>query len=113
MGSWDCYCAVCGGPFGLRNEAIARKPRSARFRAQHQLDRSVGARDPKLFSTGGTMCRGSVGDHGTPQDEDHEDTGSCDEDHSYDPEVVSQDQIRWSESLLVIGFNPAATGLTK
>lgn len=102
MGSWDCYCAICGGPFvGVD---VSRKPRTARFRRRWAR--------AKKRQEGDLSDDEDVSSEGEP-DDDNESLNSFEEDNEYDPEVVSEQEVGWIESLHVLGFNPEAKGASK
>ncbi|KAH8810880.1 hypothetical protein F5884DRAFT_897414 [Xylogone sp. PMI_703] len=90
MGSWDCYCAICGGPFcGVR---IARKPKHVRRLSQQQNDQF------REKDEGGE----------TDEDADTDENENC-----YDPGVINGEDIKWTDTLHVLGFNPHVCGTTK
>lgn len=101
MGSWDCYCAICGGPFG--GGQVAEKPRSARFlRRQRNQDAEHNETED--------------GEGASDEDGDDDVPGSIDswqEDHSYDPDIISEGDIEWTDTLHILGFNAEASGLSK
>jgi hypothetical protein len=104
MGSWDCYCAICGGPFG--GAQVSRKPRTPRFRRRFpKLDHAEGNRDEHQ------------GDHEAEEeeteDDDNESLESFDEEHNYDPEIISESDTEWSNTLHILGFNAEAPGVSK
>lgn len=114
MGSWDCYCAICGGPLG--GVEVSRKPRTARFRrkwakAKKRRERGL-SDDEDMGSEGEPDEDAGVSDEGEP-DDDTESLDSFDEDNAYDPEVISEQEVSWVESLYVLGFHPEAKGASK
>jgi len=103
MGSWDCYCAICGGTFG--GGQVAAQPRTARFLRHHRNQ------DTDHNET-------EAEEEANEEEEDDADgvPGSVDsweEDHSYDPEIISEEDIEWTNTLHILGFNADAQGLTK
>lgn len=111
MGSWDCFCAICGGP--LVAPAVSRKPRSARFldrwarKAEQRRERGL-PDDASVHSD----TDGSDGEQ-DDDDDDAESLGAGEEDGEYDPEIISEEQVGWTETLYVLGLNPEASGTSK
>lgn len=105
MGSWHCYCAICGGPFGGFD--VSRKPRTARFRSA--LAKKTAKRREGGSTEDESVSGGSEGEQG----DDTESLDSWDEERSYDPEVISAADAGWTETLHVLGFNHEATGTSK
>jgi hypothetical protein len=100
MGSWDCYCAICGGTFGRCR--VSPKPRTNRFRRRERKARELTER----------------GENGVDNEEDDDTSGSesldsYDEGRSYDPEIISEADVEWTATLHVLGFNPDAPGAGK
>jgi hypothetical protein len=105
MGSWDCYCAICGGPFC--ESSVAQNPRSSRFLRRHGLSQQAS-------SSQAESDRSTGDDHGDAEVEtdDHEATGAASsqeeteedrkEDGSFDPDVISQRRTAWMEDLHVL-----------
>ncbi|KAH8816602.1 hypothetical protein F5884DRAFT_896366 [Xylogone sp. PMI_703] len=92
----DCYCAICGGPFC--KSSVAQKPRSRRFRQRHGLDKQAKNRDGQ-----------KQGDFGTNDNDDDDDSSdderslnSEEEDHTFDPEVISPSTSAWMEQLHIL-----------
>lgn len=109
MGSWDCYCAICGGPFG--GSQISRKPRTSRFlrrRAQEAIERQERglADDESVFDA-------SDESDGGGEDDDGESLDSGDEEWTYDCEVITEDDVRWTEIAHVIGSAHRVKGVSK
>jgi hypothetical protein len=107
MGSWDCYCAICGGPH--TGVEISPKPRSARFK--RRLGKKAENNSPEIDSDNETYdeyeARRATGE----VSEDEEEIGeveSEDEEHSYDPEIVTQESVAWVGTLHVLGFNASS-----
>ncbi|KAJ3531938.1 hypothetical protein NM208_g8655 [Fusarium decemcellulare] len=116
MGGWDCYCAICGGPFHV-GDGISRKPRTARFRRRlerrlngdTEQDTSEDDYDPEEEMPTPTYDQQQNDD----SSEYEESLATSEEEHSYDPDILSQDDIEWARTLHVLGFNPAAPSITK
>ncbi|ROW17103.1 hypothetical protein VPNG_01391 [Cytospora leucostoma] len=64
---------------------------------------------------GGVAADAMLGPDGSEQepDDDTESLDRFDEDHSYDPEVISAVDVDWNKTLHVLGSNPEATGTSK
>ncbi|KAK4244201.1 hypothetical protein C7999DRAFT_44091 [Corynascus novoguineensis] len=81
--SFDVFCAVCGGPVRQRRARVARR------RETQDENSSESAQN----------------------NEDHVEAGSDrdwysdDEDHSYDPDLVSEESLRWLGDVCCIGLN--------
>jgi hypothetical protein len=100
MGSWDCYCAICGGTFG--GGQVAAKPRSAGFLRRRRAENAE--------------HNETEDEDGASEADDDDLPGSVDsweEDHSYDPDIITEADIEWTNTLHILGFNAAAVGLTK
>ncbi|KAF4460227.1 F-box domain [Fusarium albosuccineum] len=116
MGGWDCYCAICGGPFHV-GDGISRKPRTARFRRRlerrlngdTEQDTSEDDYDPEEEMPTPTSDQQRNDDSSQYE----ESLATSEEEHSYDPDILSQDGIEWTRTLHVLGFNPAAPSITK
>ena len=105
MGSWDCYCAICGGPFC--SITISRKPRTARYRKKWA--KVAEKREDTNVSDDQDVTSASEAE----QEDDKESLDASEEDYSYDPEVISEDDVAWTKTLHVLGFNPKANGSSK
>lgn len=118
MGSWSCYCAICGGPFGA-SSYISRKPRTARFH-QRQLKAATKRRERHLEPDADVSSESEPDDDdeqsetGDDQSEsDEESLDAWDEDRSYDPDIISAAETEWTEKVHILGFNPRASGVEK
>ncbi|KAJ4393170.1 hypothetical protein N0V93_002377 [Gnomoniopsis smithogilvyi] len=107
MGSWDCYCAICGGPFvGVR---ISQIPRTSHFlvrRAKEELEQQKRKFEGQVF-----VSNTSEDDEG--EDCNSESPNANDEYGTYDCDIVSEADIKWIETLHVIGANDAESGVSK
>lgn len=95
MGSLDCFCAICGGPFcGIK---VSEKPRTAAFlkkRAKEVENQRLGKQGAR------------EGQHGPEDEEDGRDSHERhDEEHTYDQDVISVDEAEWAETLHVLACN--------
>jgi hypothetical protein len=127
MGSYDCYCAICGGPlyhslqFGLKSaKALARRKRrlekEKRRRAgeenlpdsENELESSDDANSDNdmVFPNGE-----DAGDGGEADDEEDYDT--FEQDFSYNPELVDENSTEWVGNCRCLGFNADAPGVRK
>lgn len=107
MGSWDCYCAICGGPFGGAD--VSRKPRTARFR--RKMAKTIAKCQERGVPDDEDVSSASEDEDG--EEDDNESLDKWDEDHTYDPEVITEEEATWTRTLHVLGFNPGATGVSK
>ncbi|RFU26663.1 hypothetical protein B7463_g9679, partial [Scytalidium lignicola] len=90
MGSWDCYCAICGGPFcGVQ---ISKRSKRAQIRLQRQREQ---------------------GHIQVAEQEEVSQEDDSDSEYGYDPEIISEEDVKWTFFLHVLGFNAAAPGVTK
>lgn len=90
----------------LGHAQVSRKPRTARFRrrfpSSNQAERNEGLGSAK-----------SSADKQSEDDGDAKSLGSYDEEHSYDPEIISESETEWARTLHVLGFNSEAPGIGK
>lgn len=105
MGSWDCYCAICGGPFV--GAEPSRKPRTARFR--RKWAKKTKKHRERELPDDASVSSASEGE----QDDDTTSLDAYEEDNSYDPQVISAEDVKWIETLHVLGFNVEAKGTSK
>ncbi|KAJ6015541.1 hypothetical protein N7540_010132 [Penicillium herquei] len=111
---WDFYCVFCGGPFC--GDLIASKPRTKRFdRARRLSDLQVTV--DNLKAKGQPVPESlertieelqSYGDK-----EPAEGTEEWIEDHTYDPDIITEEEAEWAQSLRCLGLNPYAKSTTK
>lgn len=108
MGSWDSYCAICGGPFDRLT--VAQKPRSERFLRRHGLSQSQSSssaqanhstEDGNEDTTAETSDDEAAGEAplGTMTQEDAR------EDGSYDCDVVTSREVAWVRDLHILMTN--------
>lgn len=95
MGSLDCYCAICGGPFcGIK---VSEKPRTAAFlrkRVEEVETQRLGREDSR------------AGHHeAETEDDERESHERHDEAHTYDQDVISEAEVEWAETLHVLACN--------
>ncbi|KAL9468516.1 hypothetical protein ACSS6W_010210 [Trichoderma asperelloides] len=105
MGSWDCYCAICGGPFCTLS--VAQKPRSQRFFRRHGLSQpqsSSSAQANQSTEDGHGDTTAETGDNGAADAASIEKITAEDEleDGSYDPDVISSRKTAWLEDLHIL-----------
>lgn len=95
MGSLDCYCAICGGPFcGIK---VSEKPRTAAFLKKW-------AKEVENQRQGKECSRD--GHHGPKDENDERDSHDVhDEEHTYDQDVISVEETEWAETLHVLACN--------
>ncbi|KAL1615432.1 hypothetical protein SLS56_011822, partial [Neofusicoccum ribis] len=103
MGSWDCYCAICGST--ISGATISEKPRTARFHKRRAEER----REAAAAAAGQDA---PVNEESDEDSDDNESLDSYDEEYSYDPAILSDEDIEWTSSLHILGFNPDANNIT-
>ena len=128
MGSFDCYCAFCAGPLtyinriGSRSKrALARRRRhialEKRRRASERInldtdDEEVNSDDAvdrdgfASYDEALTANAAGDADHDSGFDSDYEES-------SYDPELVTEDPLKWTGICRCLGFNGNAHGNSK
>lgn len=93
MGSWDCYCAICGGP--VLGTTVSGEPRTAAFRERR-------AREVENQRQG----KGGECEEDDDAEDDVDEFGSDHErrfeDHSYDQDVISEEDVAWTRTLHVL-----------
>lgn len=93
MGSWDCYCAICGGPF--LGTTVSEEPRTAAFRERR-------AREVENQRQG----KGGECEKDDDAEDDVDEFGSSHErhfeDHSYDLDVISEGDVAWTKTLYIL-----------
>ncbi|KAK0634029.1 hypothetical protein B0T14DRAFT_508253 [Immersiella caudata] len=129
MGSWDLYCAICGGP--TSGAEVSSKPRSARFlrrrarEAEIRKAQNIPQTHPvsipsdtetmeeyEARKAAGGLSSGSEDssdDDDADDDADENDGDSmCTEDemYTYDPTIVTAEEVAWTEGIRVLGQNP-------
>lgn len=104
MGSWDCYCAICGGPFG--SAQVSRKPRTTRFRRRQKRWEKYNPEEEAHDNDADNEDE----DEG---EDDNGSLGSFEEEHSYDPDIVSKEDTQWTNVLHILGVNVNAPGVSK
>lgn len=95
MGPWDCYCAICGGPFS--NIAVSDKPRTAAFRWRR-------AKEIENQRRGGS-CPYRVDYEAEADDDERVSPERYEEDHTYDRDVIRAEKVQWAKTLHVLALN--------
>jgi hypothetical protein len=124
MGSYDCYCAVCGGPlyhsvqFGSKSaKALARRKRrleKAKRRRAGETDLPDSENETDDFDVATSKMEMADGhDAGDGEEEDDEDYDAWEQDHCYNPELVSESSTEWLDNCRCLGFNADAPGISK
>ena len=121
MGSWDCYCAICGGPLRGVTDQVSEKPRSAAFRkkwAQEMEDQRRGKESaPGEDHNTEHDTKHDTEDYTEDDIEDEDDELDSDdlydEEICYDRDVVSVEDVQWIEALHVLGYNSDSVRETK
>lgn len=108
MGSWDSYCAICGGPF--HQLAVAQEPRSERFFRRHGLTQpqsSGSAQANNSTEDGNEDTTSETGDDEAADEAPIETITEEDEqeDGSYDPDVITSRRTGWLTDLHVLKAN--------
>ena len=109
MGSWDCYCAICGGPFC--SSSVAAAPRSDRFLRRHGLGRYAPSNPMQRNPTQSrSFTQYDHRDIKAETDEyevndlanSQETTEDEMEDGSFDRDVISEEMTTWMRDLHVL-----------
>lgn len=119
MGSWDVYCAGCGGPFGYMVKIAAARRRRLRpspgsgstsgindgtgANNTNSEGEDIGVTAAAAPENGDTSSVGGLDpDEGASEDRENRDAGengdSEDEDEGgcYDPDLVTEDDVAWT-----------------
>ncbi|KAL7925725.1 hypothetical protein ACQKWADRAFT_282837 [Trichoderma austrokoningii] len=100
MGSWDCYCGICGAPFGAL--PVAQNPRSERFLRRHGLNQQQANRSTK---DGNGDTAAEEGDNEAATESSEITSADESEDGSYDPEVITLSTTAWLAGLYILMTN--------
>lgn len=90
------YCAICGGPFS--GISISQQPRTVAFRERRVKE----VENQRLRREGGYERYRKTADDDAERDS-HE---GNDEDHIYDQDVISEEDVQWTRTLHVLASNP-------
>lgn len=101
MSNWECYCAICGGPF--YEVQITKKSKSARARRRQQQKR-----DSQLAEKG----KGDDSAYNN-NDEYDENNDEVEGEDGYDAEIINEEETQWVQTLHIIGFDKNAPGVSK
>lgn len=108
MGSWDYYCALCGSTFyGGEISSKSRTARLLRARRLSEANRQI----KKLAEEGSPIPDELQREADENKDEPGEDEnepmsmGGFDDDHSYDPAVITEKESKWTLDLQCVGLN--------
>jgi hypothetical protein len=128
MGSFDCYCAICGGPLH-HNLQFGSKSAKALVRRKKRVEKEKRRRDGETDlpnsddddeglkdDSEGAISSTEMVDREESADgdgEDDEDFDPWEEDRSYNPELVSETSTEWVGECRCLGFNADAPGITK
>ncbi|KKY27766.1 putative f-box domain protein [Diplodia seriata] len=107
MGSWDCYCAICGSALGAAH--VSARPRTARFNRWREAEHRKAQADE-------TETENNDAEKSDDADDADDDTYSIDsyeEKFSYDPAILSEADLEWMRPVHILGFNPDAKGVSK
>ncbi|WEW58298.1 hypothetical protein PRK78_003766 [Emydomyces testavorans] len=104
MGFFDCFCAICGASLNGCNIG-SRSQKALQYRRRRIVKKRL------------TLEAGIV----FPSDSDEENGGNdkkeafdrCEEQMSYDPELVSRESTAWLDRVFCLGSNPDAAGVNK
>ena len=115
MSGFDCYCALCGGPF-VRIQFSKASPPPADGGEQvegHGGDDS----DQSMVSDDGDDEFEDEEDEEEGDDDEDDDDGSgisnAPVDGAYDPDILTKADCAWAKKLICLGFNPLAKGPSK
>lgn len=102
MGSWDCYCAICGSTFcGVE---INKKTRSVRVRRQQRHQQQRGSQAV------GTAKDDNTGSNNADDDEEYEEVEG---EEGYDAAVINEEETEWVRTLHILGFNKSVSSTSK
>ncbi|OJJ02026.1 hypothetical protein ASPVEDRAFT_83549 [Aspergillus versicolor CBS 583.65] len=96
MGSFDCYCAICGGSLtgAGAGSADPRALAQRRRRVERKRQALLAGEEPPPDS-----------DSEASGDETEEDFDALEEEYSYDPELVSEEGLEWLEVVRGLGID--------
>lgn len=122
MSGFDCYCALCGGPF------VRIRYSGAPVDGDGDGDGGDGGEEVEM-QDGNDSDQSMVSDDGDDEfedeDDDEEEENNEDDDDNesnasnaivegaYDPDVLTKADVAWTKRLIVLGFNPLAKGASK
>ncbi|KAJ5812525.1 hypothetical protein N7474_008826 [Penicillium riverlandense] len=116
MGSWDYYCALCGSTFyGGEICPKSRRARLLRARRLSEANRQI----EKLVEEGAPIpeeLQREVDENKEEPGEGEDDPMSkngFDEDHSYDPDIITEKESKWTLDLQCVGLNSDLDSLSK
>jgi hypothetical protein len=110
MGSFDCYCSFCGGP--LYNDAVQFGSTSIKALARRKR-RLEKAKRRRAGETDLLDSEGETSDTEVDEEEEEEEYDAWEQDHCYNPELVSEDSTEWVGNCRCLGFNADAPGISK
>ncbi|KAF2088931.1 hypothetical protein K490DRAFT_55555 [Saccharata proteae CBS 121410] len=115
MGSWDCYCAICGSALcGVQIATHSRTRRFKRRQARKQQNRDNRERRARGEVVGVPSDVDSSDDEGSGEMEGKQPTmDPYEEDSSYDPDIVGVEDVEWTNRCWILGFNAEAKGVEK
>ncbi|KAF2119207.1 hypothetical protein BDV96DRAFT_567199 [Lophiotrema nucula] len=142
MGSYDCYCALCGGPLGnfakwgsrktkhrtKRHSRISLKkrrlagedvhedgprPRTSKIVPEERKSDEDDASPDTDMTEPSPFDDSDTGEMATWYPDENESMFSYYEQHSYDPYVLKKGDTTWLGRCRCLGFNPDAKGITK
>ncbi|OCL02984.1 hypothetical protein AOQ84DRAFT_326619 [Glonium stellatum] len=113
MGSWDCYCAICGaslvsGKIGSGTPRAREKRRKRIEKEKRKLH--IEKERQRLQNTPGL---GEKEREKNEEEEEDESDDDWEEIHSYDPELVTSESLEWLRTAHCLGFNSESPGISK
>jgi hypothetical protein len=108
MGSWECYCAICGGPLGLVPEFGSNNPKALAARRQR-----IAKRRRRLAGEQGVHENDAEGRDEAKSLLQSDNIRPHHEQSSYNPEVIVEKDTEWLENCRFLGYNPDAEGSSK
>ncbi|KAH8812945.1 hypothetical protein F5884DRAFT_786754 [Xylogone sp. PMI_703] len=106
MGSWDCYCAICGGPFYGVEVVTKSKSLRLRRRERQQKQKARLAESKKEASSNDNNTEGG-------EEEEEEQESEVEGEDGYDDKIINEDDAQWTQTLHILGFNKGAPGISK
>ncbi|UKZ74792.1 hypothetical protein TrVFT333_002462 [Trichoderma virens FT-333] len=103
MGSFDCYCAICGATLDNANIEVGSTSPKFLARRRARVERQKRARE-----LGEELASPDDDDEFEEEGEGRDYWNTADDDHAYDPELLGD--TTWLSNVRCLGFNPAAMG---
>lgn len=103
MGSFTIYCAGCAGPF--TRPSLGAKSQKALARRERRVRKILDPGNPDEEDDEEEDEEGDKGSEGEEKEEADDDDSEIDEDHSYNPEILTEGDLNWLEYVVCLGFD--------